>query len=265
MLENENIINHSDVEFLTTTSRDLTLELLKNFLSDYDITSGFVFIRENNKSKTSKAWCDKLKELIENDDTKTVTYFDWNMDSGEDEDIVNIYKNCLPDKNVTFNKCKRISSVKKLTGIDSILSCSPPIPVFIFVKQYLKAGKSISTDYVRAVIDLPMAGTSSVDTLVQGLIGRCCGYHKNTDVYVFTDPKIASRYVQWINGDVPKKAVMSKYTRAHKDITVVNTSSAYYPRKIMRYKVKYTPNNINETEAEAEADGLSNTIADMHV
>jgi len=40
----------------------------------------------------------------------------------------------------------------------------------------------------------------SVASLVQGLMGRCCGCGKNKEVLVFTAESSVISYVNWVNG-----------------------------------------------------------------
>jgi hypothetical protein len=71
----------------------------------------------------------------------------------------------------------------------------------------LFVGNSIDTKYVRATVDYPLASSGHVDSLVQGFVGRCCGYGKqpstsNDDYHVtcFTNVTKVMEYATWYSG-----------------------------------------------------------------
>jgi hypothetical protein len=161
--------------------------------------------------------------------------FNWNIvDSGSDHvDVLNAYRESLPDEDgEIFRRCKEYAGSMNLQGIDAVVATDPTIPVFIFIKGYLKAGKTINTKHITAVIDLPLAKNtnySKVDGLVQGLVGRCCGYGKNTDVLVFSDTRRMQAYVDWIEGTVNSRVVHgSAHSRIAGGVVTTLSSSAYF-------------------------------------
>jgi hypothetical protein len=227
MLVAGNINNARDEPFLTCTDDSSTFpDAFDRFMNDYGICNGFVFIRASSNNGEHAEWCAQLKNAVSERDH---AYFEWNTKTAkESDDILYLYENCLPDEAI-FNECK-VNASTKLKGIDAVLGTLPPILVFIFIKGFLKAGKTIDTTNVVAVIDLPIKGEGHVDSLVQGLVGRCCGYGKNTDVIVFTDEQRVQAYIDWLHDDIPtQRTSVSKHSvRSVQGDTVTKPTSAYF-------------------------------------
>ena len=72
----------------------------------------------------------------------------------------------------------------------------------------LKAGKQLNTRHVGAVIEKPSKAGSNVETVAQGLPGRCCGYGKGAHgVRVIAQLDAAEEYCRfWESGALPTKA-----------------------------------------------------------
>jgi len=51
---------------------------------------------------------------------------------------------------------------------------------------------------------------SKVDTTVQSLLGRCCGYGKNQDIEIYCDYDSALKYKNWVESDYDLKLVPNK-------------------------------------------------------
>jgi hypothetical protein len=224
MLNDGNVVDSKNEPLFSCTDPDDFIPLFDKFMSDYTDGGGFVFVRSGGHDD----WCDQLRVAISENE---YAYFNWDMETDADHtDIMNVYRECLPDDGAIFRACKATAGHKKLQGIDAVLATRPTVPVFVFIKKYLQAGKTIDTRNVLAVIDLPIAGDGKVDSLVQGLIGRCCGYGKNRDVMIFTDIKRVEAYVTWLNDEAPEKsiAVTSKATFNTRGEVKTLRGSAYF-------------------------------------
>ena len=85
-----------------------------------------------------------------------------------------------------------------LDDIDELLAVPPPLDTVIFIKGYLKAGKQLSTVHVGAVLEKPAKNGSFIETVVQGLPGRCCGYGKASHcVRVVAQVDMAEEYCEY--------------------------------------------------------------------
>lgn len=146
-----------------------------------------------------------------------------------DVDVVRAFGGCV--RKDVYDRC-RINAKNKqpdpLKGIDAVLDLEPPKFIFIFIKEMLLAGKTLNTEHVIMVIDCPYANnyTSNVDRVVQGLVGRCCGYKKNENVIVVSDIHRVESYLNWVLNDVvPSKP--ARHTKRDTDGHLVAVASAY--------------------------------------
>lgn len=81
-------------------------------------------------------------------------------------------------------------------GINDILQNVPEKKTLIFLKGLLRAGKRVDT---RNVLMMHDTSESKVDTTVQSLLGRCCGYNKNTNIDIYCDYDSAFKYKEWVD------------------------------------------------------------------
>ena len=90
-----------------------------------------------------------------------------------------------------------------LDDIDRLLIVPPPLDVMIMIKGFLRAGKQLNTTHIAAVLEKPTKGKPShIETVVQGLPGRCCGYGKaNHGVQVIAAMEAAEDYVEFWRSD----------------------------------------------------------------
>jgi hypothetical protein len=172
---------------------------------------GFIIIRES-LSDAGKVWIAQLKSYMDKlpkdeHGLAKYTYFDYNAetkkDSNDDVSISNIlelYRNCVSPK--TFKLCYINANAKKLVGIDAIMGFRPDRYVIIFIKRMFLAGKTLDTNFLKLTVDLPLKNPNdgSVDTLVQGLVGRCCGVNKDNNVRMITDKKRVDAYINYLDG-----------------------------------------------------------------
>jgi hypothetical protein len=92
-------------------------------------------------------------------------------------------------------------------GINDILQNIPNNKTIIFLKGLLRAGKRVDT---RNIIMTHDTSDSNVDTTVQSLLGRCCGYGKNKDIEIFCDKISAEKYKNWVESEYDLDLVPDK-------------------------------------------------------
>lgn len=92
-------------------------------------------------------------------------------------------------------------------GINDILQNEPNKKTLIFLKGLLRAGKRVDTKNVLMMHD---TAESKVDTTVQSLLGRCCGYNKNSNIEIYCDYDSAKKYKDWVESGYDIKKVPNK-------------------------------------------------------
>lgn len=92
-------------------------------------------------------------------------------------------------------------------GINDILQNEPSKKTLIFLKGLLRAGKRVDT---RNVLMMHDTAESKVDTTVQSLLGRCCGYNKNSTIEIYCDYDSAKKYKDWVESGYDIKKVPNK-------------------------------------------------------
>lgn len=74
----------------------------------------------------------------------------------------------------------------KQHSIDTLLQNKPTVHTFIFIIDKLRCAKSISIKHVQICYDR-FVSTPNYDSVFQGLLGRCTGYHTHTSqIRIFT-------------------------------------------------------------------------------
>lgn len=122
-----------------------------------------------------------------------------------------IAKRMVDIRRIDYNAWSR-SNILDNKGIDDILKNknelgTPNKKTIIFLKGLLRAGKRVDTTNVIMIHD---TSESKVDTTVQSLLGRCCGYNKNTDIDIYCDLESADKYKRWIESGYDLKMVPDK-------------------------------------------------------
>ena len=95
--------------------------------------------------------------------------------------------------------------------INNILKEKPNKKTLIFIKGKLRAGKRL--DYKKNVAMVHDTSVSKVDTTVQSLLGRFCGYGDiNKDIEIYCDEISAKKYKRWVESgyDINKVPDKSK-------------------------------------------------------
>jgi hypothetical protein len=109
-------------------------------------------------------------------------------------------------KPIEYNQWSK-SNILDNQGINEILYDIPDKKTIIFLKGLLRAGKRVDTKNIIMVHDTSI---SNVDTTVQSLLGRCCGYGKNQDIEIYCDKFSAEKYKKWIESGYDLKLVPDK-------------------------------------------------------
>ena len=93
--------------------------------------------------------------------------------------------------------------------INNILKEIPIKKTLIFIKGKLRAGKRL--DYKNNVSMIHDTAISKVDTTVQSLLGRFCGYGDiNKDLEIYCDELSAEKYKRWVESDYDINKVPDK-------------------------------------------------------
>jgi hypothetical protein len=210
--------------------------------------NGFIIIRENNHE-----WVDVLKAFIDMGDQNNLVYLDYNGTTF-DTLLSDYYK--LVNKE-TAEACEfyaenddtpdgPVPKTNRMCDIDAILNVEPDRVVVIFIQRTLMAGKTLDTTNVLMVVDCPCTDqrNQSTDTVVQGLVGRCCGYGKEKDnVFIITNKKEVENYEHWVRtgeqiGNKPSQRLRTMKDGTHK----VSKHSAY----------SFTPEDESEDELQKQ-------------
>jgi hypothetical protein len=79
--------------------------------------------------------------------------------------------------------------------INNIIGVKPKKLTIVYIKDTLRAGKTMDTKYIMSVHD---NFRSKSDATSQSLLGRCCGYNKkNHNVEIYCDLDAANQYRLW--------------------------------------------------------------------
>lgn len=118
----------------------------------------------------------------------------------------------IGERMLDFNRSIDYNSLSKKNildnqGINDILTKTPSKKTIIYLKGLLRAGKRVDT---RNIIMVHDTAASNVDTTVQSLLGRCCGYGKNQDIDIYCDRFSAKKYKEWIESGYHLDSVPDK-------------------------------------------------------
>lgn len=82
-------------------------------------------------------------------------------------------------------------------NINEILDSPPTKPTVIYLKDKLRMGEHLNTEYVYLVHDDP--NNTYAHTTAQSLLGRCCGYYKKShQTIIYCDYEKAYQHYLWI-------------------------------------------------------------------
>ena len=110
--------------------------------------------------------------------------------------------------------------------INEVLGVEPDRPTVIFIKGKLRMGKEIIKTHLLWCLET--SNNPKTDTLLQGLLGRCCGYDSRADIHIYIKKAIREdkreMMVSSPNGRIPQKWVNRKgKTKTRMCIVKVNT------------------------------------------
>jgi len=98
------------------------------------------------------------------------------------------------------------------SNINDLLNNAPEKPTVIYLKHKLRMGEHLNTEHVYLVHDDP--NNIYTHTTTQSLLGRCCGYHKQShQTMIYCDYRKAYEHYQWIksNYSIEKIPAHAKY------------------------------------------------------
>jgi len=96
-----------------------------------------------------------------------------------------------------FPKAEFLSETDFDVILDQVLQIKPTRHTFIFIKEKLRCAKTLQKDYLGILYER-YTKKPKMDTILQGLVGRLTGYHKNRDAVVFSNRKLVKEYQdQW--------------------------------------------------------------------
>lgn len=115
------------------------------------------------------------------------------------------------------------SSQSNIQNLDELKN-EPETPTVVFLKGKCRMGKVVPKQHIAFCMET--ATNSKTDTILQGLLGRMCGYHTYTNIPVYLPNKIANsgeieRYVLYTRGD---QCIPSKAMNVKKDIGRIRSS-----------------------------------------
>lgn len=77
--------------------------------------------------------------------------------------------------------------------MDDLLSKTPIRHTFLFIKEKLRCAKTLVKDHLGVLYER-ITDKPQMDTILQGLVGRLTGYHKNKNSVVFSNPDLVQEY-----------------------------------------------------------------------
>jgi len=77
--------------------------------------------------------------------------------------------------------------------MDELLAKAPLKHTFLFIKEKLRCAKTLNKDHLGVLYER-ITDKPQMDTIIQGLVGRLTGYHKNKNSVVFSNPGLVKEY-----------------------------------------------------------------------
>jgi hypothetical protein len=146
-------------------------------------------------------------------------------------------------------------------GINDIVEQMPSKKTIIFLRGLLRAGKRLNTENIIMVHD---TSDSKVDTAVQSLLGRCCGYGKNSDILIYCDKISAEKYKNWVLSDYDMSCIPDKSKNILGDHSVsINSLKNYNGRCFIEFDVSNNEFVINSMSKRAQRGKAFNRNIDI--
>lgn len=140
-----------------------------------------------------------------------------------DDKMMSNLETCFKDAGLGLNSY--IYDMSYRENINVLINDKPSSPTLIFLKDKLRMGEYLNTRYVYMVHDTP--SSTYTHTAVQSLIGRCCGYGKESHhTNIYCDYKKIIQHSEWIKHNYDIKHVpcdakyISKRDKYVKDICI---------------------------------------------
>jgi hypothetical protein len=128
----------------------------------------------------------------------TLRYHIIRTKTGDNQDItVKLIQQVLAD----LNKREEFEFVyydlaNTLSGIVHQLQQEPVKHTIIFIKEMLRCSQTLPKEYIGVLYERFNNNFIDDSTIIQGLTGRLCGYHNNTDAICFTNLDSVDKYEQ---------------------------------------------------------------------
>lgn len=167
-------------------SEDSLYEQLYDALLEKVDTQTYAIVRQGKSNSKKKSYILKAIEDIQYEYGSSV--IECNMESSDTKNIITMmgYK--------VTGKC----------DMNTLLSYKPNKFTIIVIKDFCKAGQTLNKQYISMVYET----AEKADGQAQGLPGRCCGYHNNTNIDVYCYKDLIDSHMNWIsNIDVDVAAI----------------------------------------------------------
>lgn len=95
---------------------------------------------------------------------------------------------------------KRFINSEFLSDMElDILHTKPDKHTFLFIKEKLRCAKTLNKEHLGVLYER-ITDSPKMDIIVQGLVGRLTGYHRNTNSVVFSNTDLVKEYrILWLN------------------------------------------------------------------
>lgn len=152
------------------------------------------------------------------------------------------------------NKHSKNCPIKSLDELNK----EPTAPTVIIIQNMCRMGKRVPKDYISFVMETSF--DPKTDTLLQGLLGRMCGYHNRRDImiYLHFNNHVRNELSVYINHFIPTKAkniISGKEFFRYSTNEVNEIMSTYISNKDILLDIIYDKMNKNEKYIEYKSHG----------
>ena len=154
-----------------------------------------------------------------------------------------------------YNEKSQYDPIKKRQkDINELYLNNKPLkPTIILIKEKLRCSITINKNYIGILYERKPEKPNH-STIIQGLLGRACGYHNNYNIKIFTSLKSIEYYEELIrnnyNNDNNKKSKKSKKTINNPDVIYRNNdnndSKKDDNKSNIIYKIQLTKEEFND-------------------
>lgn len=93
-----------------------------------------------------------------------------------------------------------LENLQDTTDINNILIKKPTKHTIIFIKEKLRCGNTLFKQHVGILYERPQKGFVDDSVIIQGLLGRACGYDDNGKLFIYSNTESIIRYLPFIEG-----------------------------------------------------------------